>query len=75
MLVSLCYTEGISTNPIISNRFFACCVVDLHISLSLTIMKVTHVKALVADCDKGDLTPITLQIRMLQDTDICSEIF
>lgn len=38
-------------------------MVDLHISLSSTIMKVPHVKTLVADCDKADLTHITLQIR------------
>lgn len=49
-------------------------VVDLYISLLSTIMKITHVKTLVADCDKADLTHITLQIRMLQDIDICSEM-
>lgn len=49
-------------------------MVDLHISFLSTVMKVTHVKTLVADCDKADLTYITLQIRMLQDSDICSEM-
>jgi len=49
-------------------------VVDLHTSLLSTIMKVIRVKTLVADCDKADLTHITLQIRMLQDFDICSEM-
>ena len=49
-------------------------MVDLHISLLSTIMKVTQVKTLVADCDKIDLTHISLQIRMLQDFDICSEM-
>lgn len=54
--------------------FFSSYVVDLHISLLSTIMKVTRVKTLVADCDKADLTHITLQIKMLQDFDICSEV-
>lgn len=53
---------------------FSCYVEDLHISLLSTAMEVTHVKTLVADCDKVDLTHITLQIRMLQDFDIWAEM-
>lgn len=53
---------------------FSCYVEDLHISLLSTVMEVTHVKTLVADCDKADLTHITLQIRMLQDSDIWTEM-
>lgn len=36
-------------------------------------MKVTRVKTPVADCDKADLTHITLQISVLQDFDFWAE--
>lgn len=52
---------------------FSCFVEDLHISLLSTVMKVTRVKTPVADCDKADLTHITLQISVLQDFDFWAE--